>query len=456
MNMIIDNELLAAYAEDNVSPEEREAVRRYLATNPDAMAAVMFATSCEASCDDYIRNLGQMLDEIEASSSPSSLSSSSSSPLPMTAMAAQDGIDNLCVIRCEGLALRHFGLDVTDEDLLQEARQQGWLQPEGTALHNIGRLSGTRGLSVSHRYHCSLDDIRSSLSAGNIVIAAVDGNELMTDDLAAQQEIDAERGMTPNHAVIVNVITEDCVIVTDPATPNQRDVYPLAQFLDAWEDSGNYLTVISNTGEYTPHPIRLDDIEVEDELLELQEAIAENAHEVWAETRRGEGWTYGPFRDDEKKQHPDMVPYNLLPESEKDYDRLMAMNTIRLVKKLGWELRRKDVPCRKPRSTHRQEQSLYSNTECRAIATLLLKMACADTRILPPELTARGRIYQRFGITYQHEQSLLPLAEACAIYRKMPEGKQSAVMQALHELAEADGKFDGLETKFIELIEKKG
>lgn len=41
--------------------------------------------------------------------------------------------------------------------------------------------------------------------------------------------------------------------------------------------------------------------------------------------------------DDIKKQHPDMLPYNRLPESEKEYDRLMAMNTIKLVKKLGWK-----------------------------------------------------------------------------------------------------------------------
>ena len=39
-----------------------------------------------------------------------------------------------------------------------------------------------------------------------------------------------------------------------------------------------------------------------------------------------------------KKLHPDMIPYNLLPESEKVYDRQMAINTIKLVKKLGWDL----------------------------------------------------------------------------------------------------------------------
>ena len=50
-----------------------------------------------------------------------------------------------------------------------------------------------------------------------------------------------------------------------------------------------------------------------------------------------EGWTYGAVRDDAKKHHPDLVPYAQLPESEKEYDRLMAMNTLRLVRRLVYD-----------------------------------------------------------------------------------------------------------------------
>ena len=71
---------------------------------------------------------------------------------------------------------------------------------------------------------------------------------------------------------------------------------------------------------------------------ELREAIAEHAHDAWATARRKEGWTYGPVRDDRRKQHPDLVPYASLPEGEKEYDRLMATNTIKLLKKLGFEV----------------------------------------------------------------------------------------------------------------------
>ncbi|MBR5299220.1 MAG: hypothetical protein IKU36_03095 [Bacteroidales bacterium] len=93
-----------------------------------------------------------------------------------------------------------------------------------------------------------------------------------------------------------------------------------------------------NMSTYIPKPIDLSDVELTEDLIELREAIAENAHEIWAENRQKEGWTYGPVRNDELKQNPDMVPYSQLPEGEKEYDREMAMKTIKLLLKLGYDL----------------------------------------------------------------------------------------------------------------------
>lgn len=90
--------------------------------------------------------------------------------------------------------------------------------------------------------------------------------------------------------------------------------------------------------EYIPKPIDLSDVSLTDDLIELREAIAENAHEIWAENRRLEGWTYGPVRDDRKKQTPDMVPYKDLTDGEKEYDRATAMRSIKLLKKLGYDV----------------------------------------------------------------------------------------------------------------------
>ncbi len=89
---------------------------------------------------------------------------------------------------------------------------------------------------------------------------------------------------------------------------------------------------------YNPKPLDLSDVVLTEDLNELREAIAENAHEIWAEKRQKEGWTFGPQRDDKLKQTPDMVPYRHLSDSEKQYDREMAMQTIKLLSKLGYDL----------------------------------------------------------------------------------------------------------------------
>ena len=89
---------------------------------------------------------------------------------------------------------------------------------------------------------------------------------------------------------------------------------------------------------YTPNPINLDDVQLPPYLEDLKEAIAENVHEVWSAGRIREGWTYGHERDDKLKKHPDIIPYSELTDGEKQFDRETAMNTIKLVIKLGYEI----------------------------------------------------------------------------------------------------------------------
>lgn len=92
---------------------------------------------------------------------------------------------------------------------------------------------------------------------------------------------------------------------------------------------------------YTPNPKKLDDIVLPEDLLALTEQIAENVHEVWAASRIAQGWTYGPVRDDAKKETPCLVPYADLPEEEKAYDRDTAMETLKLIVSLGYDIRKK-------------------------------------------------------------------------------------------------------------------
>ena len=89
---------------------------------------------------------------------------------------------------------------------------------------------------------------------------------------------------------------------------------------------------------YEPKPIDTSDITLSAGLLELTEKIAENVHDVWAVDRIADGWTFGETRDDEKKTTPCMVPYDQLSESEKEYDRNTALETLKLILKLGYKI----------------------------------------------------------------------------------------------------------------------
>jgi hypothetical protein len=68
------------------------------------------------------------------------------------------------------------------------------------------------------------------------------------------------------------------------------------------------------------------------------ELLAENVHDLWAAQRIADGWKHGPQRDDAKKLHPCLVPYNQLPDSEKEYDRQAAIGTLKAILKLGYRI----------------------------------------------------------------------------------------------------------------------
>ena len=90
--------------------------------------------------------------------------------------------------------------------------------------------------------------------------------------------------------------------------------------------------------KYKPHPVDTSDIILSEEIEKLVEIIAKNVHEVWAETRISQGWTYGEQRDDGRKTHPCLIPYEELPDSEKEYDRNTAVGTLKLIQKLGFSI----------------------------------------------------------------------------------------------------------------------
>jgi hypothetical protein len=93
---------------------------------------------------------------------------------------------------------------------------------------------------------------------------------------------------------------------------------------------------------YQPRPIDTTAVTLPDELLLLTELLAEHAHDVWAQQRLADGWTLGPRRDDARKEHPCLVAYDKLPESEKQYDRHAALETLKAILALGYRIDREE------------------------------------------------------------------------------------------------------------------
>lgn len=89
---------------------------------------------------------------------------------------------------------------------------------------------------------------------------------------------------------------------------------------------------------YTPNPLDTSQVRLSEDLEQLVEKMARNVHEVWAAGRIADGWTWGPVRDDALKHHPCLIPYEELPESEREYDRHTAVETLKLILSLGYRI----------------------------------------------------------------------------------------------------------------------
>ncbi len=90
--------------------------------------------------------------------------------------------------------------------------------------------------------------------------------------------------------------------------------------------------------DYDTQPIRTDAVRLDGELLTLVERLAKHNHDVWACSRRNQGWRYGDERNDALKTHPCLVPYEVLPEHEKDIDRATVSETLKAITALGYRI----------------------------------------------------------------------------------------------------------------------
>lgn len=265
--------------------------------------------------------------------------------IPAGSVAADDG-QNLCDFQCEKHILELEGVDVPTDALASVARKNYWLRGQGTPLFNMGKLMERNGLLVNRTFNASLKDLKNALG-GHRVIVVVNGDTLLEKEIDILSEnFDVEDN--PNHAVVVESLSieDGNVTLFNPATDeNSTSEYPLEVFMSAWEESRNYMVTARAKKvpyEYNPQPLDVSSVNINPELMELIDLIAENAHDIWAMDKFKDGFRYAPADKDGKEKDGSfnhyLLPYEMLSKEDKEPDRKMALQTIRLVKRLGYRL----------------------------------------------------------------------------------------------------------------------
>ena len=318
MRKMISEQRLDDFLQAKTTPEETMEILEEMAFNP--------------SLQEYVITAERMNHEME-------LQKDYGCFIPASRLAAESG-GNLCDFQCETFILKKHGIPYKEDQLAEEARKNYWLSSQGTPLYNIGRLLEANGLLVDRVYDATLESLTEGVRTHD-AIAVVCSRRLHGDEGELFDNGD------PDHAVIVLAVDNagKAVSLYDPSG-NGDDTCSLGAFLKAWECSSNYLVLVRKRKydeEFIPHPIDVSGVTLSPDLLRLTDTIAENAHNVWAEEKRRTtpGIRYAPLDPQGHEVagcNHFFLPYSQLSEEDKKPDIDMALNTIKLLKRLGFRL----------------------------------------------------------------------------------------------------------------------
>ena len=208
---LISDELLAAYLDGNTNEEETKQVLRALK---------------------HDKQLQEILNVALQTEDKASLIPLQNEVLPMLQMAALSG-ENICAVLCELFILQRHHIHYNEEELVNTAKQEGWLKPQGTPLYCIGNLLELKGLKVERQYDTTISDLRLAIENDDDVVVGVDREKLYAD------ENDPED--LTNHAIVVTAINNDGVTIFDPYKKPEIINIPLPEFMDAWKESRFYM-----------------------------------------------------------------------------------------------------------------------------------------------------------------------------------------------------------------------
>ncbi|KAF4101818.1 hypothetical protein G5714_016618 [Onychostoma macrolepis] len=94
-------------------------------------------------------------------------------------------------------------------------------------------------------------------------------------------------------------------------------------------------THFTSQTSFIPKPVDTSQVVMPPHLEKVRDRLAENIHELWGMNKIELGWCYGKIREDNKRQHPCLVDFSKLPETEKNYNLQMSTETLKTLLALG-------------------------------------------------------------------------------------------------------------------------
>uniref|UniRef100_A0A8C7M9G2 Ryanodine receptor 3 n=1 Tax=Oncorhynchus kisutch TaxID=8019 RepID=A0A8C7M9G2_ONCKI len=102
-------------------------------------------------------------------------------------------------------------------------------------------------------------------------------------------------------------------------------------------------TQFLSQASFIPTPVDTSQIVQPPHLDNVRDRLAENIHELWGMNKIELGWSYGKVRDDNKRQHPCLVDFTKLPETERNYNLQMSSETLKTLLALGCHVTQTNV-----------------------------------------------------------------------------------------------------------------
>ena len=170
----------------------------------------------------------------------SPLNSPLDSPFDLNVLQAED---DTCAIHAQYHVLKEYGYSGSVDDLIKEASAKGWYTQGGTAPEDVGNLLESNGVPCKNVTNASIFDLMDEIAKGKSVIVSVDLDELVGNQDKFSDFFDNLSGTGANHAITIRNFYIDrndpgnsLVVCTDSGTGHIAKTYPIAHFMDAWQD----------------------------------------------------------------------------------------------------------------------------------------------------------------------------------------------------------------------------